>query len=186
MANIAKNFEKYDLSIIYYSKLLLNLDRGSLLYADILYRRGSCLERLGRYKKADADFLNSLKINENSYTLNYLAYSWLERNYKIDLAIEMLEKANKKNNNDPYIIDSVGWGYYLTKDYIKAEAFLKRAVMLMPNDPIVNDHYGDVLWQLGRKMQANYFWKSVLTFKNIEDKMKNNINLKLLNGPDKT
>jgi Flp pilus assembly protein TadD len=98
----------------------------------------------------------------------------------------MLEKANKKNNNDPYIIDSVGWGYYLTKDYIKAEAYLKRAVMLMPNDPIVNDHYGDVLWQLGRKMQANYFWKSVLTFKNIEDKMKNNINLKLLNGPDKT
>ena len=186
MANIAKNFKKYDLSIIYYSKILLNLDQGSLFYADILYRRGSCYERLGQYKKADADFLNSLKINENSYTLNYLAYSWLERNYKIDLAIEMLEKANKKNNNDPYIIDSVGWGYYLTKDYIKAEAFLKRAVMLMPNDPIVNDHYGDVLWQLGRKMQANYFWKSVLTFKNIEDKMKNNINLKLLNGPDKT
>jgi tetratricopeptide (TPR) repeat protein len=185
MANIAKNFEKYDLSIIYYSKLLLNLDRDFILYADILYRRGSCFERLGQYKKADADFLNSLKINENSYTLNYLAYSWLERNYKIDLAIEMLEKANK-NNNDPYIIDSVGWGYYLTKDYIKAEVFLKRAVMLMPNDPIVNDHYGDVLWKLGRKMQANYFWKNVLTFKNIEDKMKNNINLKLLNGPDKT
>ena len=186
MANIAKNFEKYDLSIIYYSKILLNLDQDSLLYADILYRRGSCLERLGQYKKADADFLSSLKINENSYTLNYLAYSWLERNYKIDLAIELLEKANKKNNNDPYIIDSVGWGYYLTKNYIKAEVFLKRAVMLMPNDPIVNDHYGDVLWQLGRKMQANYFWKNVLTFKNIEDKMKNNINLKLLNGPDTT
>ena len=186
MANIAKNFKKYDLSIIYYSKILLNLDRDTLLYADILYRRGSCLERLGKYKKADADFLYSLKINENSYTLNYLAYSWLERNHKIDLAIQMLEKAYKKNNNDPYIIDSVGWGYYLTKDYIKAEVFLKKAVMFMPNDPIVNDHYGDVLWKLGRKMQASYFWKNVLTFKNTENKMKNDINLKLLNGPDKT
>ena len=70
----------------------------------------------------------------------------------------MLEKAYKKNNNDPYIIDSVGWGYYLIEDYIKAEVFLKKAVMLMPNDPIVNDHYGDVLWKLGRKMQASYFW----------------------------
>ena len=58
--------------------------------------------------------------------------------------------------------------------------------MFMPNDPIVNDHYGDVLWKLGRKMQASYFWKNVLTFKNTENKMKNDINLKLLNGPDKT
>ena len=185
IANITKNFEKYDLSINHYSKILLNLDQKSLLYADILYRRGSCYERLGEYKKADEDFLKSLEINEDSYTLNYLAYSWLERNHKIELAINMLEKANKKNENDPYIIDSVGWGYYLTQDYIKAEFFLRRAVMLMPNDPIVNDHYGDALWKLGRKLQANYFWKNVLTLENTEDKMKNDINLKLLNGPDK-
>ncbi|MDC1485894.1 tetratricopeptide repeat protein, partial [Pelagibacteraceae bacterium] len=185
IANITKNFEKYDLSINHYSKILLNLDQKSLLYADILYRRGSCYERLGEYKKADEDFLKSLEINEDSYTLNYLAYSWLERNHKIELAINMLEKANKKNENDPYIIDSVGWGYYLTQDYLKAEFFLRRAVMLMPNDPIVNDHYGDALWKLGRKLQANYFWKNVLTLENTEDKMKNDINLKLLNGPDK-
>jgi len=185
IANITKNFERYELSIQYYSKLLENLDEESLLYADILYRRGSCYERLGEYKKADKDFLYSLEINEDSYTLNYLAYSWLERNYKVDTAIQMLEKANKINKNDPYIIDSVGWGYYLTQDYIKAEIFLRKAVMLMPDDPIVNDHYGDVLWKLNRKLQANYFWKNVLTLENTKDKMKNDINLKLFNGPKK-
>ena len=57
MANIAKNFEKYDLSIKYYSKILLNLKQDSLFYADILYRRGSCYERLGNFKKSDIDFL---------------------------------------------------------------------------------------------------------------------------------
>ena len=36
----------------------------------------------------------SLKINpDDAYVLNYLAYSWLERDYKIDEAMEMLEKA---------------------------------------------------------------------------------------------
>ena len=185
MANIAKNLEKYDLSIKYYSTILSNLEKESLLYADILYRRGSCYERLGKYKKADTDFLYSLDINEDSYTLNYLAYSWLERNYQVDLAIEMLEKANKQNKNDPYITDSVGWGYYLIEDYSKAEVFLRKAVMLMPNDPIVNDHYGDVLWKLGRKIQAHYFWRNVLTLKDTDDKMKKDINLKLLNEPDK-
>ena len=52
------------------------------------------------------------------YTLNYLAYSWLERNYKIDEAIDMIQKAHKQKENDPYITDSVGWGFYLIGDYI--------------------------------------------------------------------
>ena len=50
-------------------------------------------------------------------------------------------------------------------DYLKAEKLLRRAVQIMPSDPIVNDHYGDILWKLGKKIQANYFWKNVLTFK---------------------
>ena len=52
--------------------------------------------------------------------------------------------------------------YYLIDDYFKAEKFLKRAVELMPDDPIVNDHYGDILWKLDRKIQARYFWTNVL------------------------
>ena len=89
--------------------------------------------------------------------MNYLAYSWLERDYKIEEAIKMLEKAYKQENNDPYIIDSIGWAYYLISDYVKAEKLMKRAVELMPDDPIVNDHYGDILWKLDRKLQARYF-----------------------------
>ena len=30
----------------------------------------------------------------------------------------------------------------------------------MPEDPIVNDHYGDILWKLNRKIQARYFWSN--------------------------
>ena len=62
--------------------------------ADLLYRRGGSYERIGEYEKADEDLLTALKINpEDAYILNYLAYSWLERDYKINEAIEMLEKA---------------------------------------------------------------------------------------------
>jgi tetratricopeptide (TPR) repeat protein len=42
---------------------------------------------LGNYQKADEDLKNSLKINpDDAYVLNYLAYSWLERDYKIEEA----------------------------------------------------------------------------------------------------
>ena len=127
--------------------------------------------------------LKSLKINpDDAYILNYLAYSWLERDYKINEALDMLEKAYQQKNDDPYIIDSIGWAYYLIKDYLKAEKFLKKAVQLMPEDPIVNDHYGDILWKLNRKIQARYFWESVLSLKKTEDKMKKIITEKLIKG----
>ena len=45
-------------------------------------------------KKQIKIYLYALNINpDDAYILNYLAYSWLERDYKIDEAINMLEKA---------------------------------------------------------------------------------------------
>ena len=186
MANITKGFEEYETSIVYYNKVLSKISLNSESRAEILYRRGSCYERLGQFEKSDKDLLNSLEINPNdAYVLNYLAYSWLERNYKIDTSIVMLEKAHKQKKNDPYILDSVGWAYYLVGDLIKAEQFLRKAIKIMPDDPIVNDHYGDILWAMNRKTQAKYYWQSVLNFENTEDDMKEKINIKLLKGPKK-
>ena len=187
MANIYKNYKKYEKAIEYYSIVLSQIDENSDAYADTLYRRGGSYERLGQYQKSDSDLLLSLEIiPENPYVINYLAYSWLERNYKIQEAIQMLERAYEQKKNDPYIIDSIGWGYYLNGDYAKAEKYLKQAIQLMPNDPIVNDHYGDILWKLDRKLQARYFWESVLNFKTTEDDMKKSILNKLLKGTKET
>ena len=186
MANITKGLEEYETSIVYYNKVLSKISLNSESRAEILYRRGSCYERLGQFEKSDKDLLNSLEINPNdAYVLNYLAYSWLERNYKIDTSIAMLEKAHKQKKNDPYILDSVGWAYYLVGDLIKAEQFLRKSIKIMPDDPIVNDHYGDILWAMNRKTQAKYYWQSVLNFENTEDDMKEKINIKLLKGPKK-
>ena len=95
----------------------------------------------------------------------------------------MLETAYSKKENDPYIIDSIGWAYYLVGDFFKAEQLMKRALELMPDDPLVNDHYGDILWSLNRKMQAQYYWKSALNFEDTDESMKEKINIKLLKGP---
>ncbi len=183
IANFNKNAKKYAKAINYYDQILLNIDSNSDLYAEILYRRGGSYERSGDYKNADNDLLKSLEINpDDAYVLNYLAYSWLEREYKIDTALEMLENAYASRSNDPYIIDSIGWAYFLVGQYEKAENFLKRAVELMPEDPIVNDHYGDILWKLNRKIQARYFWQYVLNLEETEDEMKKNIKEKLIDG----
>ena len=183
IANFYKNLKRYDEAIKYYTILIDSLDQDSEIQSDLLYRRGSSYERVRNYDKADKDLLEALSFDpDDAYILNYLAYSWLERNYKIDDAIEMLEKAYSLKKNDPYILDSIGWAYYLLDDYFKAEKFLKRAVELMPEDPIVNDHYGDILWKLNRKIQARYFWKSVLKMEDVEQKMIKDIKTKMIKG----
>jgi len=183
MGDFNKNLKEYESAIKYYTTVMESLDSNSDVMSDLLYRRGGSYERLGDYVSSDQDLLEALKINpDDAYTLNYLAYSWLERNFKIPEAIEMLERAYASKRNDPYIIDSIGWAYYLTDDYSKAETLLREAVELMPDDPTVNDHYGDVLWKLDRKIQARYFWNSVLNFEDTDADMKKKISIKLSQG----
>ena len=182
IANFYKNSKEYKNAIVYYTKLIETI-KSPEIKADLLYRRGGSYERIGDYENADKDLLHSLKIRpDDAYVLNYLAYSWLERNFKIQEAIKMLEIAYDSKSDDPYIIDSIGWAYYLTGEYSKAEQYLKRAVELMPYDPIVNDHYGDILWKLNRKIQARYFWTNVLDMDDAEKKMLEKINVKIIKG----
>ena len=184
IANFYKNSKKYEKAIKYYTEIILSLSADSEIKSDLFYRRGGSYERVKDYNKADKDLLQSLKINpDDAYVLNYLAYSWLERDHQIDKAMEMLEKAYALRKNDPYIIDSIGWAFYLTENYVEAEKYIKRAVELMPEDPTVNDHYGDILWKLNRKIQARYFWKNILNLDNTDPDLKKKIDTKIIKGP---
>ena len=183
VANFYKNSKKYEKAIKYYTEIISSLNVDSRIKSDLLYRRGGSYERLGNYQKADEDLKNSLKINpDDAYVLNYLAYSWLERDYKIDEAMEMLEKAYALSSNDPYITDSIGWAYYLIENYLEAEKYIRKAVELMPDDPTVNDHYGDILWKLNRNIQARYFWNYVLKLDDTDDDIRKQINIKIIEG----
>ena len=183
IANFYKNSQRYEEAIRYYSLIIDKLKDDNELKAELLYRRGGSYERMKDYYNADKDLQKSLLINpDDAYVLNYLAYSWLERGHRIEEAIEMLEKAYDQESNDPYIIDSIGWAYYLVGDYVKAEEFLKKAVQLMPDDPIVNDHYGDILWKLERRIQARYFWSMVLKMDDTEKDLLDKIKNKLITG----
>jgi|TARA_B100001093_G_scaffold399783_1_gene387295 tetratricopeptide (TPR) repeat protein len=183
IANFYKNSKNYENAIKHYTEIITSLSDESEIKSDLLYRRGGSYERLGNYKKADEDLLSSLRINpDDAYVLNYLAYSWLERDHQIDEAFEMLKKAYELRSNDPYIIDSIGWAFFLIDNYTEAEKHLKRAVELMPEDPTVNDHYGDILWKLNRKIQARYFWNNVLSFDDTDEDLRKKINIKIIEG----
>ena len=170
LADKLRSKKKYKESIELYSSVIEN-ELVENKFA-ILYSRGIAYERLNEWNKAEKDLIDALEINPNDpYVLNYLAYSWLDRNLNLDKALNLLKKAVELEPNDGYIIDSLGWAFYLTGVFDKSIFYLEKAVSIMPNDATLNDHLGDAYWRSGRKQEANS-WKRVLiidpNFKNKE------------------
>ena len=183
LANFFKDREYYQESIKYYSLALQNIKQDHFLFSKILDRRGTSYERLGDWDNAEKDLKESLRIlPDQPHVLNYLGYSWIDRGINIDKALEMIIRANELKKNDGYITDSLGWAFYVKKNYLDAEKFLQRAVEILPLDPIINDHYADTLWVLNKHIQARYFWKHVLGLDTVEQKLKDNVSKKLIFG----
>ena len=182
-AEFLKNNERFKDSIKFYSEIISKVKNNHPLYAEATDGRGVAYERIGEWENAEKDLLASLKANpDQAYVINYLAYSWIEQGVKIEQSLSMLEKANKLRSNDPYIIDSLGWALFKLKRFKESKKYLQLAVRLMPGDPIVNDHYGDVLWKNGNEIQARYYWNYVLNLEKAEDELKKVIEEKLTKG----
>jgi len=183
IAGIYMDQEKYEKAIFYYSKILENSVEDKIFLARIYDRRGACYERSGKWEKAEKDLKKSLDLHpDQAYVLNYLAYSWLEQNKKIDEAYEMLKKANNLKKNNPYILDSLGWALHLKGNYTDAKFYIEEALTYLPSDPIISDHYGDILWKLGKNLQARYFWKYALTHTDTSEEKIKIIKNKILKG----
>ena len=140
-------------------------------------------ERSDKWDLAEKDLLMSLNVlPKEPYVMNYLAYSWVEKNENIEDALKMLKEANNLKKHDGYITDSLGWALYKLKNFSEAKKYLEKAIILMPRDPIVNDHFADCLWMNENKIQARYYWKNVLNLKKADKELKKKIEKKLLLG----
>ena len=183
IAEFLKNNEQFQESIKYYSKLILRLEKTHNLYGQALDGRGVAYERTDQWNKAEIDLLNSLILSpEDAYIINYLAYSWIEKGINIKKSLEMLKKANQLKPNDGYITDSLGWALFKLKKYEEAKKYMQLAVKLLASDPVINDHFADVLWMNNNTIQARYYWNYVLKLEKTEDKLKKEIEHKLLFG----
>ena len=151
----------------------------------IYYTRGIAHERTRDWPAAEADFRKALALNpDQPSVLNYLGYSYLERNENYDEALAMIEKAVAERPDDGAIVDSLGWALYRLGRYDEAVGHLEKSIELMPVDPVVNDHLGDVYWAVDRKREAEFQWKRALSFEPDTEEEAKRIRRKLEVGLD--
>lgn len=182
LADILRNQNRFAEAAENYTRAIDELETVKPQHWPLFYTRGISYERAGKWDLAEGDLLRALSLQpEQADVKNYLAYSWILMGKNLDKATQMLEQAVQSRPEDGHIVDSLAWAYFITEHYKKALSAIEMAVEIMPHDPTVNDHYGDILWRNKRFNEARYQWRRALAFKP-EPKDEAAIERKLLSG----
>ncbi|TNF59725.1 MAG: tetratricopeptide repeat protein [Rhodobacteraceae bacterium] len=170
LGDIYRQQDNFAAAITAYDRALELTEEGARSEWFLHYVRGISHERLDQWDQAEADFRAALALNpEQPQVLNYLGYSLVEKQIKLDEALDMIQRAVAARPDSGYIVDSLGWVLFRLGRYDEAVGHMERAVELMPVDPVVTDHLGDVYWAVGRYREAEFQWKRALSFIDPED-----------------
>ncbi|MGB3467081.1 MAG: tetratricopeptide repeat protein [Cyclobacteriaceae bacterium] len=150
-----------------YKKAVYELERASR-YArknedllKVIYNQlGTAYNELRNYTRSDASFEKVLEIDpENSNALNNYSYYLSLRSEKLDKAERMSALLIDKYPGNASFLDTHGWVLYKKGEYKEARKVLEKAIKLIDTDGIIFEHYGDVLFKLGRKDEALTQWQ---------------------------
>ena len=130
----------------------------SVISAHILL--GMIHERRQEYEKAQAQYQQALKLNPKfAPAANNLAWLMAEQGANLDVALSYAQTAREQKPDDPNIADTLGWIYYKKNAYLLAVNLLKEAADKLPNDPVVQFHYGMAQYKNGNAAGAKQLSK---------------------------
>jgi tetratricopeptide (TPR) repeat protein len=129
----------------------------------IAFELGAILEKQKRYADAEAAFRQVLTHDpDNAPTLNYLGYMLADRGERLDESVGYLKKALQIDPANGSYLDSLGWAYFKSNKYDLAADNLQRAAGQLKTNSVIQDHYGEVLFKLGRYDEAIDAWTRAL------------------------
>ena len=149
-----------------YAEVVEVSSKGLILdpeHARLRFNRAIALDKLDRWPESEQDLQVYIQQNPNDASaLNYLGYSWSERNEHLEEAHKLLERALLLSPGDGFITDSMGWVLFRLNRLEESLLRMREAVRLEPDDPTIHEHLGDVLHALGKTEEALSIWKKAL------------------------
>ena len=125
----------------------------------IPFELGAVLEKQKRFADAEVAFRQVLSINpEYAPALNYLGYMLADRGERLDESVGMIKKALTIDPENGSYLDSLGWAYFKGNQLDLAADSLGKAAEQLRANSVIQDHYGDVLFKLGRLDEAIAAW----------------------------
>jgi len=112
----------------------------------LLFLYGSILEELGKHDQAIQTMEELIKKDpRHAKALNFIAYNLAERKLDLNRALKLSEQSLLDYPEDGYFLDTKGWILFRQGRLSEAQSILSRAVNLTGDDPVIMEHYAEVL-----------------------------------------
>ena len=129
----------------------------------IAFELGSVFDKQKKFPEAESAFRQVLSRDpDNAIALNYLGYMLAERGERLDESVAYLKKALEIEPENPSYLDSLGWAYFKADKLDLAESNLRRAADQLKTNSVIQEHFGQVLFKLGRYDEAIAAWTRAL------------------------
>jgi tetratricopeptide (TPR) repeat protein len=130
----------------------------------ITFELGAVLDRQKKYAESEQVFRQLItREPNNAAALNYLGYMLAERGERLEESVDYIKRALALDPDNGSYLDSIGWAYYKDGKLDLALDHLKRAADLLTTNSVVQDHYADLLFRLGRYDAAIEAWNKALS-----------------------
>ena len=129
----------------------------------IAFELGTIFDKQKKFAEAESSFRQVLARDpENAIALNYLGYMLAERGERLDESVTYLKQALQIEPENPSYLDSLGWAYFKSDKLDLAETNLRRAADQLKTNSVIQEHFGQVLFKLGRYDEAIAAWTRAL------------------------
>ena len=141
--------------------LRLNEEKNPQL-AQVAYSTlGNSQYELGDQVAAFQNFEKALALNPtDEQVLNNYAYFLALAGQELEKALDMAQRVVKKHPKNATYLDTLAWVLYQLKMYSEAALHLDEAIKIEKTPSgVLMEHYGDVLFRLGKVEEAVGWWK---------------------------
>jgi tetratricopeptide (TPR) repeat protein len=154
-------FKRYrDATNVLNEALKLSSDNKTLK-AQVYSLLGDNYHEIGNDTYSDSCYEEALKIDsKNAYALNNYAYFLSLRKDKLTKAKEYAQMAITLERFNSNYLDTYAWILFQLGEYTKAEEYQLSAIRNSDlSDPVLFDHYGDILYKNNKIEDAVLAWK---------------------------
>jgi len=133
-------------------------------------------EELNMVAKSDSIYEFGLQqLPDNPLLLNNYAWSLVERDLRLEEALEMSHKALTAEPENGAYLDTYGWILYKMGDYDGALEWIQKSLEVRPESAVVWEHLGDIFFKLDNVEQARASWQKAFELdpgnKSVNDKL---------------
>ena len=117
----------------------------------------------GSWIKSDSLYLELISTDStDAQAYNNFAYSLVERNDNLELALEMSIIANRIQPKSAPYLDTLGWIYFKLEQYDKALEYIQASYSIDNTNAVIVEHLADILKATDQISKANLIYMEAI------------------------